>query len=126
MVDPKEHIYIADAEQLIIVYREADNPNTAQVISFFDYVHELANGRKFDMILNLSKASPPSSSVRYEFKKGFKGLKPYVNSFQIYFGKNIILKITAKFVGASIGLENYRGCKSIDEGIEYVSRNGRK
>lgn len=124
MANPKEHIYIADAEQLIIVYREADNPNTGQVISFFDYVHELANGRKFDMILNLSKASPPSSAVRHEFKKGFKGLKPYVNSFQIYFGKNFLLKITAKFVGSSIGLEKYRTCKSIDEAIEYASNNG--
>jgi hypothetical protein len=124
MVDPKEHIYIADSENLIIVYREADHPETAQVIKFFDYVSELAEGRKFHMILNLSQASPPSSSVRHEFKKGFTNLKPRVKSFSIFFGKNFLLKITAKFVGSSIGLENYRACKSIEEGIDFINKNG--
>ena len=125
MADPKEHIYVADSEQLIIVYREADKPNTDQVISFFDYVNELADGREFHMILNLSKASPPSSAVRHEFKKGFKDLSKYVKSFSIYFGKNFLLKITAKFVGASIGLENYRSVNSIEEAIDYINSNGK-
>jgi len=126
MADPKEHIYIADSEKLIIVYREADQPNTAQVIDFFDYVHELAQGRKSHMILNISKASPPSSAVRHEFKKGFKGLNQFVDSFNIFFGKNFLLKITAKFVGSSIGLENYRTCKSIEEAIAHIEQNGDK
>ncbi len=124
MVDPKDHIYIADSEKLIIVYREADKPNTEQVISFFDYVNELAQGREFDMILNLSKASPPSSAVRHEFKKGFKGLDRFVKSYTIFFGKNFLLKITAKFVGSSIGLENYSSCNSIEQAIEDLSKNG--
>jgi hypothetical protein len=124
MVDPKDHIYIADSQKLIIVYREADKPNTEQVISFFDYVNELAQGREFDMILNLSKASPPSSAVRHEFKKGFKGLDRFVKSYTIFFGKNFLLKITAKFVGSSIGLENYSSCNSIEQAIEDLSKNG--
>ncbi len=124
MIDPKEYIYKVDSDKLIIVYREADHPETGQVIKFFDYVTELSQGKRFHMILNLSKASPPSSAVRHEFKKGFSNLKPHVESFSIFFGKNFLLKITAKFVGASIGLENYRTAKSIDEAIEFINNNG--
>ena len=123
MADPKEHIYIADSDKLIIVYREADKPNTDQVISFFDYVNELADGREFHMIINLSKASPPSSAVRHEFKKGFKNLDKFVKTYSIFFGKNFLLKITAKFVGSSIGLENYKTYNSIQEAIDYINTN---
>lgn len=124
MVDPRDHIYIAEnTDNLIIVYREADKPETAQAIRFFDYVNELANGREFHMVLNLSHASPPSSSVRHEFKKGFKGLDKFVKSYSIYFGKNFLLKITAKFVGSSIGLENYKTYDSIEKAIEYIEKN---
>lgn len=124
MVDPKEHIYKVDSDKRIIVYREADRPETAQVIAFFAYVNELAKGESFHMILDLSKASPPSSAVRHEFKKGFKDLDHLVDSFQIFFGSNFLLKITAKFVGSSIGLENYKSCKSVDEAINSIINNG--
>lgn len=120
MVDPKEHIYMVEGNEKIIVYREADNPNTKQVVNFFSYVQELAGGEQFHMILNLSKAKPPSSEVRHEFKKGFSQLRPFVKSFSIYFGRNFLLKITAKFVGASIGLEDYISINSIEERISEL------
>lgn len=123
MVDPKEYIYIAEADKLIIVYREADKPKTDQVVNFFDYLDELADKRKFHMIIDLSRASAPSAAVRHEFKKRFKALEDRVESYSIFFGKNFLLKITAKFVGASIGLENFKTRSSIQNAIEHIANN---
>lgn len=124
MIDPKDYIYIADSSKLIIVYREAEKPETAQAIRFFDYVNELANGKRFHMVLDLSQASPPSAAVRQEFKKGFGGLDKFVKSYSIFFGKNFLLKITAKFVGSSIGLQNYKTYGSVEKAIQFIEENG--
>lgn len=124
MENPKEYIYQVESDVRTIVYREAKKPETEQVVNFFDYLDELVDGRNFHLVIDLSQATPPSAAVRHEFKTRFNALDKYVESYSIFFGKNFLLKISAKFVGASIGLENYKTYKSVDAAIEFIRANG--
>ena len=86
----------------------------SQVNLFFDYLDNLNQGRKFHIIIDLSETKPPSADVRSELRGRFKLLSTSVLSYKVYVGKNVLLKIAVKFVGASIGLENFTVHSSVE------------
>ena len=105
---------------LVIVYKEVENTTVNQIHEYFDYLTKFSDGKKFHLIIDLSRAKPPSAEVRAALKLRFKLLEEKVVSYHVFVGVNILLKIAVKFVGASIGLENFKLCNSIEQAHERI------
>ena len=117
-----EHIHVLEetSDLLVIVYKEARVTNPSQVNDFFDYLTKLSSNRKFHIIIDLSNTNPPSAEVRSHLRNRLKLLDDTILSYKVYVGSNVILKIAARFVGASIGLENFTISNSIDSAITKI------
>ena len=121
-MDLSNNIYIVSEspDKLIIVFREPKNTNKDQINEYFDYLTQLSNNKKFHLIIDLSQTKPPSSEVRATLKQRFQILESNILSYQVYVGNNLLLKIAVKFVGASIGLQNFKLVNSIEEAQKRI------
>jgi hypothetical protein len=120
MSKPNKNIYLIKSNKLILVYKEAKHPDLNQVNAYFDYLEELVAEKKFHLILDLSDCKHPSAEVRHALKNRYKAIEHLVNSYSIYIGNNILLRIAMKFIGASLGLKKIKTYNSIQEAIEQV------
>ena len=121
MSKPSRDIYLIKSNKLIVFYKEAKDPERNQVNTYFDYVEELVDGKKFHLIIDLSECNAPSAEVRHELRKRFKAIESLAESYSIYIGKNILLRIAVKFIGASLGLKNFKKYNSINKAIKHVN-----
>lgn len=73
------------------------------------------------MIIDLSDTKPPSAELRATLKSRFEKLNDKIKSYHVYIGSNILLKIAVQFVGASIGLRNFKTHNSIEKALNYIN-----
>lgn len=124
-MNPKDFIKIHENnvdDPLVIIYKEAPNTSKPQVNDFMDYLEEISKKKDFHIIIDLSDTKPPSADVRATLKLRFEKLNHKIISYQVYIGTNILLKIAAKFVGASLGLRNFITQDSIELAIDHIKR----
>lgn len=76
-------IYIIKSENLTIVYREIKTPSINQINQYFDYLEELVDRRKFNMIKDLSNTIPPSAEIRFELKKRYKAIDNLIDCHSV-------------------------------------------
>lgn len=117
-----DHIYILETtpEYSIVVYTEAKKTSVDQINEYFDYLMEITEGMKFHYIIDISDTSPPSTKVRHEIKKRYLGVSNRILSSSVITGPNFMLKIAMKFVGASMGLTDYKTYNSIEKAKESI------
>lgn len=118
-----ENIYILENntnKPLIVYFREPKKTNLNTVNQNFDYLTKITKKEPFHIIIDLSNTTPPSAEVRNEIKHRFKSLKDQVISYNVYLGKNTLLKIAVKFVGVSLGLQNLNVVSSTEEAISSI------
>ena len=105
----------------IILYREAKEPNRKQINNYFDFLTELIMDKQFHIIIDLTEAKPPNADVRNAVKNRFLQLEDYILSYQVYVGSNFLLKIAVKFIGSSMGINNFKLVSTIEEAIDNIS-----
>lgn len=122
LFDPGDFIQVIgdNNNYLIVIYKEAPQTSVAQINLFFDYVYEVTAGRDFHFIVDLSETNPPNAEIRNAIKSRIKPMEKNVISYNLYVGRNILLKIAVKFVGASVGLQKFNVFNSIDEAKKYL------
>ena len=107
-------------QERIIVYIEAEIQSKEQINIYFDYLENLANKQPFHYIIDLSNAGFPSTEVRNQVKLRLKLLLHLTLSYSVYVGKNILMKVAIKFVGASIGLNKFKVFNSIEDAHQNI------
>jgi len=117
-----KNIYCAAShlEKKIIVYKEAKKTSLTQISNYFNYLNEIIGNKSFHYIIDLSNTNPPSAEVRNYIKKELQKIDHLIESYSVIIGQNFLLKIALKFVGASLGLSNFKTYKSIAAAIKYL------
>lgn len=118
-----ENIYIVDThnEIPIILFKELDKTTPESVELHWDYITEIANGKAFYLIIDLSEATPPSAEVRFALKKRYTEIKDLVIYTNVVVGNNFLLKIVTRFVAAIIGAKNYNITSNIKLAMENIT-----
>ncbi|MBG15576.1 MAG: hypothetical protein CL853_04400 [Crocinitomicaceae bacterium] len=118
-------IYIASesSKDLVIVFKESKKTSTSQVNEYFDYLDSISQNNNFHLIMDLSDTSPPTAEIRAVLRDRFKAMESRIISYHVYVGKNFLLKVAVKFVGASIGLGSFKLHNSIDQAKKYIDEN---
>ena len=119
---PEENVYIIEHinDIPIIIYKEIQNTTIDDIEYFFNYLNKISNNKKFNLIIDLSAASPPNAELRAYIKSRFDKINHLIISVNIFVGSNFLLKIAAKFIGASIGFKNLNIHSSIDKALYYI------
>ena len=66
------------------------------------------------------------TEIRAVLRDRFKAMESRIISYHVYVGKNFLLKVAVKFVGASIGLGSFKLHNSIDQAKKYIDEIGSK
>lgn len=125
-MNPKDYIHIYDTEASsykTIVYKEAPITSVNQIDDFFDYLEELSANQNFHIIIDLSDTNLPSAEVRSTLKNRFEKLNNKIMSYHVYIGPNFLLKIAVRYVGASLGLRDFKVHNSIENALDYINRS---
>jgi len=123
MDDVSKYVYLIDSDKLIVYLQETKKTTVNQVNLFFNQVENLANNNNFNIIIDLSHASPPNAEIRNEIKIRFSTIDHLIDSYSLIIGSNILLMVAAKFAMASLGIKNFKIYRKKDEAIEYIKKN---
>ena len=107
-------------KNLVVVYKEAKKTSVPQIEEYFEYLASIVTNKQFHYIIDLSNTNPPTAEVRNCVKGKFKAFDTQILSYSVIIGDNFLLKIALKFVGASLGLKNFKTYKSITAAIKYL------
>lgn len=122
-MSPCENIYIVDThnEIPIVLFKELDKTTAESVDLHWDYITEIANGKAFYLIVDLSEATPPSAEVRFALKKRYMDIMDSIIYTNVVVGKNFLLKIVVRLVAATIGAKDYNITSNIKLAIENIT-----
>ena len=119
----KDHIYIYrnhSTSLLIVIYKEARVITPTQINAFMDYLEELVEDKEFYIIIDLSNAKPPNAECRATLRERFSEVHNRVRAYHFHVGNNFLLKISIKFVGASLGVYEYKTHRSIESAVRAI------
>jgi len=124
MTNTETNIYKATSvlKNLVIVYQEAKKTSTPQIEEYFEYLVTIVKNEQFHYIIDLSNTNPPTAEVRNCVKEKLKAFDNQILSYSVIIGHNFLLKIALKFVGASLGLKDFKTYNSITSAIKYLER----
>lgn len=116
----KDHIYVYknhSASSMIVIYKEARVITPTQIHAFMDYLEELVEDKDFFIIIDLSDAKPPNAESRATLKERFSEVHNRIKAYHFHVGNNFLLKISIRFVGASLGVYEYKTHRSIESAV---------
>ena len=119
----KDHIYVYknhSASSMIVIYKEARVIAPTQIHQFMDYLEELVEDNDFYIIIDLSNAKPPNAECRATLKERFSEVQNRVRAYHFHVGNNFLLKISIRFVGASLGVYEYKTHHSIKSAVRAI------
>ena len=61
------------------------------------------------------------AEIRAILIERFKAIESRIISYNVYVGKNFLLKVAVKFVGASIGLGSFKLHSSIEAAEKFIN-----
>ena len=103
------------------MHKEETNTTVELINSCFDKMTELSQGKEYDFILDLSKASPPSVEVRHQIKARYQKIDPPIRSLMICVGSNYLMKVALQFVMPIVTIkETIKICKSPTQALSEL------